>query len=99
MFRLQKRYGRIILNNYDCSTSELLDSLNLLSVRDRTREGFLRKNIVAVSLIQNCAIRQYSLYMYISFPLNEITQARTSFLFTFIHVQSTYIVTSDEFTY
>ena len=25
-----------------------------------TREGFLRKNIVAVSFIQNCAIHQYS---------------------------------------
>ena len=32
--------------------------------------------------------------MYISFPLNEIIQAGTSFLFTFIHVQSTCIVTS-----
>ena len=32
--------------------------------------------------------------MYISFPLNEIIQASTSSLFTFIHVQSTYIVTS-----
>ena len=40
-----------------------------------TREGFLRKNIVAVSFFQNCAIHQYSLYMYISFPLNEIIQA------------------------
>ena len=29
------RCERIILNNYDCSTSELLDSLNWLSVRDR----------------------------------------------------------------
>ena len=35
LFRLQKRCGRIILNNYDCPTSELLDSLNWLSVRDR----------------------------------------------------------------
>ena len=25
-----------------------------------TREGFLRKNIVAVSFFQNCAIHQYS---------------------------------------
>ena len=25
-----------------------------------TREGFLRKNIVAVSVFQNCAIHQYS---------------------------------------
>ena len=44
-------------------------------VKDKTREGFLRKNIVAVSFFQNCAIHQYSLYMYISFPLNEIIQA------------------------
>ena len=35
LFCLQKRCGRIILNNYDCSTSELLDFLNWLSVRDR----------------------------------------------------------------
>ena len=34
LFLLQKRCGRIILNNYDCSTS-LLGSLNWLSVRDR----------------------------------------------------------------
>ena len=26
----------------------------------KTREGFLRKNIVAVSFFQNCAIHQYS---------------------------------------
>ena len=32
-----------------------------------TREGFLRKNIVAVSFFQNCAIHPY-----ISFQLNEI---------------------------
>ena len=38
-----------------------------------TREGFLRKNIVAVSFFQNCAIHPYS--SYISFPLNEIIQA------------------------
>ena len=25
-----------------------------------TREGFLRKNIVAVSFFQNCAVHQYS---------------------------------------
>ena len=37
---------------------------------DLTREGFLRKNIVAVSFFQNCAIHPYSLY--ISFQLNEI---------------------------
>ena len=40
-----------------------------------TREGFLRKNIVAVSFFQNCAIHQYSEYIYRSFPLNEIIQA------------------------
>ena len=57
-----------------------------------TREGFLRKNIVAVSFFQNCAMHPYS--QYISFPLNEIIQAWTSFLFTFIHVQLTYIVIS-----
>ena len=28
--------------------------------RNKTREGFLRKNIVAVSFFQNCAIHQYS---------------------------------------
>ena len=39
----------------------------------KTREGFLRKNIVAVSFFQNCAIHPYS--SYISFPLNEIIQA------------------------
>ena len=27
---------------------------------EKTREGFLRKNIVAVSFFQNCAIHQYS---------------------------------------
>ena len=30
------------------------------SERILTREGFLRKNIVAVSFFQNCAIHQYS---------------------------------------
>ena len=40
-----------------------------------TREGFLRKNIVAVSFFQNCAIHPYSYSYYISFPLNEIIQA------------------------
>ena len=38
-----------------------------------TREGFLRKNIVAVSFFKNCAIHPYS--SYISCPLNEIIQA------------------------
>ena len=38
-----------------------------------TREGFLRKNIVAVSVFQNCAIHPYSLY--ISFQINEIIEA------------------------
>ena len=28
----------------------------------KTREGFLRKNIVAVSFFQNCAIHQYSIH-------------------------------------
>ena len=29
-------------------------------IHNKTREGFLRKNIVAVSFFQNCAIHQYS---------------------------------------
>ena len=29
-------------------------------MQNETREGFLRKNIVAVSFFQNCAIHQYS---------------------------------------
>ena len=33
---------------------------DLTHYRYRTREGFLRKNIVAVSFFQNCAIHQYS---------------------------------------
>ena len=41
---------------------------------------------------QKCAIYPYS--KYISFPSNEINQAYTSFLFTFIYVQSTYIAIS-----
>ena len=51
-----------------------------------TREGFLRKkNIVAVSfMFKNCGMHPFS--EYISFPLNEIIQAWTSFLFIFIHV-------------
>ena len=32
----------------------------LLKEIKATREGFLRKNIVAVSFFQNCAIHQYS---------------------------------------
>ena len=40
-----------------------------------TREGFSRKNIVAVSFFQNCAIHPYSYSYYIFFPLNEIIQA------------------------
>ena len=39
----------------------------------KTREGFLRKNIVAVSFFQNCATHPYSTY--IPCPLNEIIQA------------------------
>ena len=31
-----------------------------ITVQTITREGFLRKNIVAVSFFQNCAIHQYS---------------------------------------
>ena len=31
-----------------------------LKAQTKTREGFLRKNIVAVSFFQNCAIHQYS---------------------------------------
>ena len=31
-----------------------------LTIGIQTREGFLRKNIVAVSFFQNCAIHQYS---------------------------------------
>ena len=31
-----------------------------LKLQNTTREGFLRKNIVAVSFFQNCAIHQYS---------------------------------------
>ena len=31
-----------------------------LHLQLKTREGFLRKNIVAVSFFQNCAIHQYS---------------------------------------
>ena len=54
---------------------DLLNEPCLYTVSIETREGFLRKNIVAVSFFQNCAIHQYSLYMYISFPLNEIIQA------------------------
>ena len=34
-------------------------SLALIDIKT-TREGFLRKNIVAVSFFQNCAIHQYS---------------------------------------
>ena len=48
--------------------------LDLNVVQFETREGFLRKNLVAVSCFQNCAIYQYSYYMYLSFPLNEIIQ-------------------------
>ena len=48
-----------------------------------TREGFLRKNIVAVLFFQNCAIHPYS--SYISFPLNKIIQALTYFPFAFIY--------------
>ena len=33
---------------------------NRLIIDNQTREGFLRKNIVAVSFFQNCAIHQYS---------------------------------------
>ena len=54
---------------------------------DGTREGFFRKNIVAVSFFQICAIHPYS--QYIPFPLSEIFQAGTSCLFTFTDVQST----------
>ena len=32
----------------------------LIQLNFKTREGFLRKNIVAVSFFQNCAIHQYS---------------------------------------
>ena len=39
----------------DRDMQELLEALHLI-----TREGFLRKNIVAVSFFQNCAIHQYS---------------------------------------
>ena len=34
--------------------------LYLFLYHSETREGFLRKNIVAVSFFQNCAIHQYS---------------------------------------
>ena len=53
---------------------------------------FKEKDIVAVSFFQNCAIHPYS--SFISFPLIENIQARTSFLFIFIHVQGTDIVVS-----
>ena len=36
----------------------ILQDANVVSLI--TREGFLRKNIVAVSFFQNCAIHQYS---------------------------------------
>ena len=41
-----------------------------------TREGFLRKNIVAVSFFQNCDIHvhPYSKYISLSFQLNEIIE-------------------------
>ena len=37
---------------------QLIKSVTIIS--DRTKEGFLRKNIVVVSFFQNCAIHQYS---------------------------------------
>ena len=39
---------------------KLIENINDNNGRYITREGFLRKNIVAVSFFQNCAIRQYS---------------------------------------
>ena len=45
-----------------CKTEVGLKSFHVLAkLRTiKTREGFLRKNIVAVSFFQNCAIHQYS---------------------------------------
>ena len=40
---------------------------------------FLRKNIVAVSFFQNCAIHSYSFLLILSFPLIEIIQALNIF--------------------
>ena len=42
------------------SKLEKTSSLHLSLSGFKTREGFLRKNIVAVSFFQNCAIHQYS---------------------------------------
>ena len=39
--------------------SVLYDIMLCTEVTKITREGFLRKNIVAVSFFQNCAIHQY----------------------------------------
>ena len=44
-------YNPVILKNNTRTNSK---------IRHKTREGFLRKNIVAVSFFQNCAIHQYS---------------------------------------
>ena len=35
-------------------------AFKIFPVMERTREGFFRKNIVAVLLFQNCAIHPYS---------------------------------------
>ena len=51
------------------------DHINtILNIADETSEGFLRKNLVAVSFyFLNCAIHPYS--SLISFPIIEIIQA------------------------
>ena len=70
------QYSTFAGETIDQSTFKvIIFNICLHKLSQRTREGFLTKNIVAVSFFQNCATHQYSLYMYISFLLNEIIQA------------------------
>ena len=49
-------------NSRMCPGAKIYVSVRIGGIKQQkqTREGFLRKNIVAVSFFQNCAIHQYS---------------------------------------
>ena len=60
LYRKYKEAAATRQSKYRKRKLEDVEEASKVPVAKKTREGFLRKNIVAVSFFQNCAIHQYS---------------------------------------